>query len=345
MSPEPHEPIERSLGDAVSAAELDAAWTQVRARRAALGRARERRRVALAVGLAATVVIGAWAARSASTSPPSASTVAGAPAPLLRRADGEAFDHVTGEQVIELDDRSRIVTSPSAQLDVLENAPDELSLHLVRGLARFEVTPGGPRDWVVEAAGVSVEVVGTVFEVDRSDASLRVRVERGVVLVRGPRVPDGVRRLVAGDELTVDIGSAADEPVSVGATSPEASTAASVPAVRGEDRSHARVEPASAPPSAAAWLSEADTLRREGREDEAIALLGRLVETHPDTPEAGIAAFTTARLMHARGREREARGWYERALALPLPEALVEDARTALAEPLGPEDEAEAPAP
>jgi len=346
MSPDPNEPLESLLSDVASAPELDRAWAGVRDKRAALAQGRERLRITLAVAAATCVVVlGGWAARGRepTASAPAISTARAG----VERSDGAAFDHLGSEETIVLSDRSRIVTSEASELDILQNGADVLSLHLVRGHARFEVTPGGPRDWIVEAAGVSVEVVGTVFEVERSEGSLRVRVERGVVVVRGANVHDGVRRLTAGDELVVDIRASTLASAASRGPAPEASEPIAraprerrIPAEAGSTQlrrpglpgTPAEI-PATLPPrDAATLLGEADALRREGRDDDAIAALITLVTSHPTTPEAGIAAFTIARLMHARGRDAEARHWYERALELDLPAALAEDARAALAD-------------
>ena len=64
-----------------------------------------------------------------------------------------------------------------------------------RGGVRFEVEPDGPRRWTIETGLATVEVVGTVFEVERAPGAVDVRVERGVVVVRGERVPTIMREV------------------------------------------------------------------------------------------------------------------------------------------------------
>ena len=49
----------------------------------------------------------------------------------------------------------------------------------------------------------TVEVVGTAFWVEAEEQRVRVRVERGAVLVRGERVPERVQRLSAGEEIEI----------------------------------------------------------------------------------------------------------------------------------------------
>ena len=72
-----------------------------------------------------------------------------------------------------------------------------------RGAASFEVRPGGPRRWQIECGLATVEVVGTRFTCARGADRLHIGVEHGVVLVRGERVPNRVRRLAAGESLDV----------------------------------------------------------------------------------------------------------------------------------------------
>jgi transmembrane sensor len=109
-------------------------------------------------------------------------------------------------------DRARTVLSDGSQIEIaadtrlvlLENNGQSFALRLERGRARFEVTPGGPRRWRMECGLASVTVVGTALTIERGASSLRVEVAHGVVEVRGERVPDGLRRLTAGQSLSID---------------------------------------------------------------------------------------------------------------------------------------------
>jgi transmembrane sensor len=102
--------------------------------------------------------------------------------------------------VVELSDGSRITLDADGRIDVLGNDKRTFVTTLRRGTAHFEVEPGGPRRWVVEAGLVSVEVVGTGFTVERGDDQVTVTVDHGVVLVRG-EFPGSERRLTAGQSL------------------------------------------------------------------------------------------------------------------------------------------------
>jgi transmembrane sensor len=104
--------------------------------------------------------------------------------------------------------------SSRARLDILEASPKVFTVALRRGRTRFEVKPNGPRVWRVECGPITIEVVGTSFQVERSPTSIRVSVTRGAVLVRGQEVKDRVQRLDAGQELTVilpRVGAASSE--------------------------------------------------------------------------------------------------------------------------------------
>lgn len=104
---------------------------------------------------------------------------------------------------VSLDDVSRVEVTPETDLEVLENTGDRLRFWLHAGRASFDVTPNGPRRWVIESGQVTVEVLGTSFVVSRSEHEVTVSVSRGVVLVRGPTTPGGLLRLGAGDSVTV----------------------------------------------------------------------------------------------------------------------------------------------
>src|SRR5262249_13350397 len=76
-----------------------------------------------------------------------------------------------------------------------------------RGSVLYDVRPGGPRRWTIECGLATVEVIGTAFRIDRTSLRVHVEVFRGVVLVRGERVPDRAARLTAG--MSLDVTAAA----------------------------------------------------------------------------------------------------------------------------------------
>ncbi len=137
--------------------------------------------------------------------------------PVLAVGGSEAPTHLeaaVGEAplAVPLADGSLLTLQPGAKLEVLENSGRTFTTALRGGRTRFAVQPGGPRRWKVEAGPVAVEVVGTVFAVERTASTVVVEVEHGVVLVRGEGVPDHVRRLTAGERLTLALPSSRDVP-------------------------------------------------------------------------------------------------------------------------------------
>lgn len=260
---------------------------------------------------------------------------------------------------VSLDDASRIEVSAETDLEILENTGDRLRFWLHEGRAGFDVTPHGPRRWMIESGQVTVEVLGTSFTVSRSEHDVTVSVTRGVVLVRGPTTPGGLLRLGAGESVTVP----AAPPTLTAAPAPHADVVAevepaheAVPAVRSataarEETTASSREPSITPPVAAIepaitptvepaiaspteLLERADVLRREGRYDEAASLLGAIARG-PRGPEASLAAFTLGRLeLERRSRPHEAAEAFEQAIALGLREPLLEDARARMVEAL-----------
>ncbi len=341
--------LRESLGEPHHEARAHANWEAVERRRRPTP-AFPARRGMLALGLAAAalVAVGVLA-------------MPRAPGPL-RTPDGAEAHGLLAGAATTLDDGSVITLAGTARLEVLENAGDHVRLWLHEGEAHFDVVPGGPRRWAIESGGVTVEVLGTSFVVHRDGDTVRVAVDRGSVLVRGPTAPGGMQRLHAGESITVAVEAralAAAPTASSGrapapetpdlAPSPPPSAAsdappahrASITAVVAESRQADEEAPRTEPPSAeapeavAARLRDVDTLRAQGRIDEAVALL----VTIEDDPSAGrerpLAAYTRARLLLDRRDEPgEAASAIERAIALGLRAPLLEDARARRVEAL-----------
>jgi transmembrane sensor len=65
--------------------------------------------------------------------------------------------------------------------------PHERDIFLIRGEATFEVAPDRSRPFVVIAGGTAIRAVGTVFNVEKAEASVEVLVTKGVVAVGPPQ--------------------------------------------------------------------------------------------------------------------------------------------------------------
>jgi transmembrane sensor len=228
-------------------------------------------------------------------------------------ADGRAL--ALGPGVHALADGSRIEASADGAITARVNDGRALRLSLERGRARFDVQPGGPRRWTIDAGICEVEVVGTSFVVDRrGDGRVRVEVDHGRVRVRGEGVAGGEAILGAGDVLEVR---------------PIEAPAIEAPAIEVQREAPERGEPSiESEIDGDALLARADAARADGRPWDAASALRRFVRERQDDPRAAIIAFTLARveldeLDHPRAAARAC----ELALRLGLPGDVRELAR------------------
>ena len=257
------------------------------------------------------------------------------------------------ELALRLADRSVITLAPGARIAPTANDASRFELALARGHARFEVEPGGPRRWRIDCGPVIVEVIGTVFEIDRDETRIRVSVEHGIVAVRGERVPGGTRRLGAGESIEIVLREIAAAPVAPAppvAPPPADARPTPVAAARGarverweslaEEGEHARayeelgatgVEERVARAGTHELMLLADVARLSGHPDEAIAPLERVLAEHPGDAQAPLAAFILGGIQRSRGAHADAATAFARADELGVPAALREDARAAIA--------------
>lgn len=113
---------------------------------------------------------------------------------------GKVVAAAATERSLRFDDGSEILLRERSELSVLSNEGASFVVALRSGRARFSVEPGGPRKWMVDAGELSVEVVGTVFVVERTHEAVVVSVERGKVVVTGAVEGDRVI-LQAGEQV------------------------------------------------------------------------------------------------------------------------------------------------
>lgn len=203
----------KALGDAarrsdaagVDVAKIEAGWERVRARRA---RPRALRRAAVVAPMfvlaALLVVVARFGFGSAEgtattlapsvpvplTAPESVAPLAvpappGSVAPLALASGTPLPPEWTApvQLAIALDDGSHLELAPTTHLTTHRGAPERVELALDRGRTTFDVKPGGPRAWIIDAGSVRVEVLGTRFTVSRHGAHVEVSVERGKVKV------------------------------------------------------------------------------------------------------------------------------------------------------------------
>jgi transmembrane sensor len=255
----------------------------------------------LAVVCAAAVVLAIVGWRGLGpASHPIASAPAPAPAsmwpPKRSASDSDA-------QVLA--DGSRIVPDgPTTVLDKAIESDDHILYELKTGGARFEVARRPSRTFRVHAGPVTLQVIGTRFQVQRLENLSRISVTEGRVLVSWW---GGSRELGAGEEGTFP-------PQTAGAP---ASPAAAPTATR------RRVSE----PGPNALFAQADRARKAGKPEVAVAHLRTLIDRFPADPHAHVAAFTIGRLLlESLGRPRQAAASFEQARVLAKGAPVAEDA-------------------
>ncbi|MDB4973108.1 MAG: hypothetical protein JWN48_1449 [Myxococcaceae bacterium] len=154
-------------------------------------------RVAAVVGLVlALVLFGAGRRERHEALPLTLRDQRNLPSAMLTESRHHAFD---------LSDGSRLTLAAGARVDVLESSPRQLVLALREGRVRFDVQREALRAWRIESAGLTVEVMGTKFVMERRGDTVRVSVEQGAVLLRGEQVPDRVQRLGRGQSFVATV--------------------------------------------------------------------------------------------------------------------------------------------
>lgn len=194
-------------------AQIDARWDERRARtgleraQRTLQRRRTRRSVLAGASVLAAVGLVVLAAQRRQ--------------PLT--AAPETLALADGSQIVLLDAHSRVL--------VTEDTPHATRITLERGHARFEVVPRRQRVFCVQSGGVRVQVLGTIFELERAAERTRVSVLRGRVAVD---FAEGRRELTprqaewfspATAPLTAAASGGAAQPLTGSETRPQAASA------------------------------------------------------------------------------------------------------------------------
>lgn len=346
------EPLEKRLRPALSPDRVERVWRRIAEqrdrKRAPFGRAFAGPSAwAFAAAVVVAVCGSTWIALHsgvgtetvASGSVAERGSARGAAGPAIARVDGSAIGEIAtaeSDAIVSLNDGSELRVSPQTRLLPLELSERAVVLHLLRGRTRFSVKPGGPRRWVIEAGGASVEVVGTKFTVEREQGVVSVQVEEGKVLVRSAAIEDGVARLTAGESLVVPppsdakvapaptaapapadralldrapldrAGGASDATTQVASTQAP-STKIDRVQVSKEQRPARSKETATSPSQAQegfalgaldanALLEMADQARMKRDYRAALGALDRVVQEHGTDPRAKLAAFTIGRI-------------------------------------------------
>lgn len=218
--------------------------------------------------------------------------------------EGAALETAGDGMAVDLNDGSILTLAPRSRVALEETGAREVRLTLERGAVVCEVEPDKKRAFVVQAGGVSVRVVGTVFRVarqsDKAGEFVGVDVERGVVEVTSE---DGsVRRLAAGESWSrrdapvgdeVEVAALEDAAVENAEESPAADVVSHEPSEAHDDAGPRRDDAAADQGEA---FEQAMRARRAGRTAEAASLLSDFVHRFPSDGRAGVAAFELGRL-------------------------------------------------
>ena len=284
------EELREHVQPAWSSAREQRVWARLRSERLAeVGHARARVSVswvvALTVTIAAVVAVALWlqaGPRGASEHP--------------EVADDDALVAPEEREFIALPYGSKLRPREGARYELRAAGRDAIELALVSGRLDFEVTHDPGRQFRVRVDEVVVEVVGTVFGVERRADTVVVEVTRGTVRVEAPR-RDPVL-LEAGDRLELGIrveAGAAPEP-------PEAT--ADVDVDDDADVEHERDGAGRREARDTAWLGLAES----GAHDQAWSALDGGGHVDRRDPEALMAAADVARLT---GHPKAAVGWLD----------------------------------
>ena len=114
----------------------------------------------------------------------------------------------TTVQTLTLADGSRAILDGDTAIATRYTAT-ERTITLLKGNALFEVKHDPHRPFRVVARNGTTEDVGTMFEIRREEASVRVTVARGIVDVHAPRDAPAPVRLKAGDRTSYTDGTIA----------------------------------------------------------------------------------------------------------------------------------------
>jgi transmembrane sensor len=196
----------------------------------------------------------------------------------------------------QLRDGSRIMLETAdTRITKQRDSGVEALFDLEQGAVRFDVTPRAERRFRVQAGPALVEVIGTLFRIERQGERTLVSVERGRVAVSCA----GVRQeLAAGEQAwfpSLKTASAPRERTPAPNERPSPLPAAPSPGPSASPLSDSSAT--AARPNAEALFVIADRARVEGRPSEAVRALRQLTQRFPRDPRAPLAAFTLGRLL------------------------------------------------
>jgi transmembrane sensor len=355
-------PLQALLEEPHDEKRIEAVRARLRVSRGLPERAAPRWRAWSAIGvLAACAALGLWRSGGAGEAVATPSSPrAHDEAPRLARVDGAPFESLRGDAEgarVALADGSVVTLDADVSVDVVENLSERLVLAQGRGRVQYDVRPGGPRRWTIDAGLASIDVLGTQFVIERMIDSVRIEVTRGHVRVRSDTTLEtlgaGESRIVRAAQAMPPAPAALPvEPALVEHGQPSRSTSAHADpgpppastwrdlAARGaHDEAFAALgEPGfeaatTEARSATDLLALADLARLSGHPALAVIPLERISAEHADDPRAGAAALTLGRVeLDVLGSPEAAITALERASELGVPTGLAGTLQARLAE-------------
>jgi transmembrane sensor len=247
---------------------------------------------------------------------PAIATQAASSAPAMAATASAAIPPRSGFEIAEsrvLADGSRLELSPTARVQIKGETSKRVEVAQSSGRVRYQVTAVPARAFVVMAAGVRVQVTGTVFVVGIEEDKVSVNVEKGWVRVVAS---SGEVQLGAGDELSTPADPAASNDARV---EPPA-------ALDGPPSPRSATRESASAPSASALLDRADAERRSGDMVSAAATLREFVTRHPNDRRAALGWFTLGKVERARDRAASGAKAFRKSFSLAPDGPLGEDA-------------------
>jgi transmembrane sensor len=122
---------------------------------------------------------------------------------LILHLEADYTTSTAEQKTITLSDGSQITLAPKSALTV-DFSPHQRRLNLLKGKAFFDVTPNPDRPFIVMSGQTQTTVLGTAFNIKRTNIGTRVSVEEGYVQVKDYSTAHTIsEQLQAGDQLQV----------------------------------------------------------------------------------------------------------------------------------------------
>jgi transmembrane sensor len=236
---------------------------------------------------------------------------------------GTTFEAPAGGETVTLGDGSRAVLEARSRLTLLTVQPELVRVALERGGVDLDVVHADGKQFVVDARGYEIRVLGTRFSVRLGETkgvpALEVRVARGRVRVTRERQDD------TADNQDVRVLDAGETWSTAPTTVPETEDA---PSTRPQPAAKAEMGE-----SPRALLARAEAFRAANDPRAAARLFDALRVRHRDDPRAGLAAFELGRLRLDRLNDpRGAAEAFKDAMAVAPDAPFREDAQARLVE-------------